>query len=466
MPVVDYEALRQDIERMAAGQPGVLVAAPVVAFEETGGSTQGPRLIPYTAASLAAFRAALLPWLDDLAAAFPGITGGSAYWAISPVARAPRMTEGGTAVGLGSDAAYFGEDVAPHVLEVLAVPPTLAASSSIEAWRDATCVRLLWREDLALVSVWSPTFLLDLLAHMIENRDRLAAQVEAEFIGRGEGAKRRAELIRHALSTDPPDFRAIWPALQVVSCWDQAASRNYAQALRTLLPGVVIQGKGLLATEGVVTIPLVEQPMPVLAVESGFFELQDSGGECCMACDGRVGEKYALVMTTEGGLYRYAIGDRVRVHGYAGETPMLEFLGREGLVSDLCGEKLSEAFVIGATARLGLRFALLAPLDSFRRGYALLVDADELRAADAEAVAARVDEALCRNPQYAYSRKLGQLARLEVRRCVRPLETWREAALQRGMRLGDIKPPALSPELGWEQRFQCLVCRPANIFHE
>ena len=456
MPIVDYEALQRDVDRMAAGQAGVLVSAPVVAFDETGGSTRGPKLIPHTAASLAAFRSALLPWIDDLAMAFPGITGGSAYWAISPVARAPRTTQGGTPVGLGSDAAYFGEELAPHVLDILAVPPTVAASSGIEAWRDATCAHLLCREGLALISVWSPTFFTDLLAHMLAKHDQWPAWVEANAAGRGDGVKRRASLIRHALSTDPPDFRAIWPALEVVSCWDQAASRNYAQALRSMLPGVAIQGKGLLATEGVVTIPLMEHVMPVLAVESGFFELQDKDGACCMACDGRVGEEYALLMTTEGGLYRYAIGDRVRVHGYAGETPMLEFLGRDGLVSDLCGEKLSEAFAIGATAGLGLRFALLAPLDVPRRGYALLVDADELEAADTEAVAARVDEALCRNPQYAYSRRLGQLARLEVRRCTRPLETWRDAALERGMRLGDIKPPALSPEPGWEQRFQCV----------
>jgi hypothetical protein len=135
---------------------------------------------------------------------------------------------------------------------------------------------------------------------------------------------------------------------------------------------------------------------------------------------------------------------------------MLEFVGREGLVSDLCGEKLTEAFVLGATSQLGLRFALLAPLAAQRPGYALVVDAEELEAAAAPAAALRVEAALCRNPQYAYARRLGQLATLEVRRCLRPLARWQEAALRRGMRLADIKAPALASEPGWEREFPCL----------
>src|SRR5258706_1936556 len=69
VPVASYEDLRPAIERMAAGEPDVLVSGRVIAFEETGGSTGGAKLIPFTAEALAAFRRALVPWLDALAAA-------------------------------------------------------------------------------------------------------------------------------------------------------------------------------------------------------------------------------------------------------------------------------------------------------------------------------------------------------------------------------------------------------------
>lgn len=387
---------------MAAGEADVLVSGPLVAFEETGGTSAGPKLVPYNAALLGAFRRALLAWLDDLAGAHPTVATGSAYWAISPAARAPRAAPGGLPIGLGSDAAYFGAELAPLVLETLAVPPAAVACADLERWRTATCAQLAACRDLALVSVWSPTFLLELAAHV-----------------------------------------AIDPA--VISCWDQASARPYAEELRRRFPRARVQGKGLLATEGVVSIPLEDLAWPVLAVDSGYFEFLDDAGRAHEASDLDPGADYELLMTTEGGLYRYAIGDKVRVHGYAGEAPLLEFTGRAAVV-DLCGEKLSEAFVNRALATLGLKFALLAPHARGRTGYALIVDAAEVGREQALDVALRAEGALAANPQYALARGLGQLAPLEVARRERPLEAWVGERLRRGQRLGDIKPPSLAHE--------------------
>lgn len=400
VPVVRYEELAGDISRMAAGEPDVLAAGPLVAFEETGGTSAGPKLVPYNEPLLASFRHALLAWLDDLASAHPRIASGRAYWAISPAARAPRTTPGGLPIGLGSDAAYFGAKLAPLVLETLAVPP--GAHADLAAWRAATCAHLGACHDLALVSVWSPTFLLELAAHV---------------------------------ALDPV----------VISCWDQAAARPYAEELRRRFPRARLQGKGLLATEGVVSIPLEGLAWPVLAVDSGYYEFVDDRGRSYEAPDLQPGADYELLMTTAGGLYRYAIGDCVRVRGYAGEAPLLEFTGRAAAL-DLCGEKLTEAFVNGALAPLGLRFALLAPRANGHAGYALVVDAQEVAADEAARLAARADAALCANPQYAHARGLGQLAPLALERRERPLQAWLQRGLRRGQRLGDIKPPALAHE--------------------
>jgi hypothetical protein len=400
VPVARYEDLAGDIARMAAGAPDVLVQGPLLAFEETGGTSAGPKLVPCNAALLASFRRALLAWLDDLASAYPAIGRGRAYWAISPATRAPRVAPGGLPIGLGGDAAYFGTKLAPLVLETLAVPP--GGHADLASWRAATCAHLGACRDLALVSVWSPTFLLELAAHV-----------------------------------------ALDPA--VISCWDQGSARPHAEALRHRFPRARVQGKGLLATEGVVSIPLEGLDWPVLAVDSGYFEFVDDAGRVHEAPDLEPGAEYEVLMTTTGGLYRYAIGDRVRAHGHAGEAPLLEFMGRSAAV-DLCGEKLTEAFVNGALAPLGLRFALLAPRENGHAGYALIVDAQEVVAGEAPRIAARVEAALSANPQYAYARGLGQLAPLALERRERPLDAWLQRGLRRGQRLGDIKPPALVHE--------------------
>jgi len=414
VPVVRYEDLREFIRRVEKGEPNVLFSEPLLAFEETGGSTSGPKLIPYTAGLLEAFRRALIAWLDDLARAHPSISRGRAYWSISPAGRRPRAAAGGVPVGLSSDAAYFGEALAPLVRETLAVPPEAGALEDLALWRETTRRHLAACHDLALISVWSPTFLFDFL----ESADLCAKPVA------------------------------------VISCWDQAASRPYADTLRERFPRARVQGKGLLATEGVVTIPLEGLPMPVLAIDSGYFEFRDDAGHCLEASDVAVGREYEVLMTTEGGLYRYAIGDRVRVYGFAGEAPTLEFLGRGETASDLCGEKLTEAFVLSALAPLGLRFMLLAPTDLPRPGYALYLDAEEASAEDSPRIAKLADRALERNPQYAQARRLGQLAPVAVSRCVRPLAAWTRAQLQRARRLGDIKPPVLSPDSRWAQDFE------------
>ncbi len=408
MPVCSYDTLEPWITRAASGEAGVLTAEAVLAFEETGGSTGGGKLVPCTAHGLAEFQAGLRPWLDDLFTAFPALDAGSFYWSISPACRPPRTTPGGLPIGLGGDAAYFGAALVPSILRTLAVGPEVGGISDVDAWRRQTLDQLGARRDLAMISVWSPTFLTQLLEAL-------------------PGA-------------DQANHAARWPQLQVISCWDQAASAPFAAALREAFPGVTVQGKGLLATEGLVTIPLVGQPWPVISPRSGCYEFRDAAGTVHGIAGVRAGEDYELLITNANGFYRYAIGDRVRVQGFVGQAPMLEFIGRGHAATDLCGEKLTEAFVTQALTPLGLRFAALA-LDATSSGYVLLVDAAEARATDA--LLEPLERGLGLNPQYAYARRVGQLQAPRLQRMDQPIARWTRLRQARGQRLGDIKPPVL-----------------------
>ncbi|MGZ5093003.1 MAG: GH3 auxin-responsive promoter family protein [Burkholderiales bacterium] len=469
VPVVTYEDLRADIDRLAEGEQGLLTAEPVIAFEETGGSSGGAKLIPYTRSGLDAFRRALLPWLDDLYSHCPSLADGTAYWSVSPACREHRCTRGGTPVGLESDAAYFGAALAPAILESLSVPASVGALRDFDEWRRLTAFHLLADEDLGLVSVWSPTFLLELLhyarAHATVLTDAIARgdagvtllHSSDAGLGRCPASPARAHAVREHLESAPPRFDLIWPRLRLISCWDHASSHAYADQVRQYFPGVTLQGKGLLATEAVVSIPLIGLPFPVLAPDSAFYEFRNAHGAVCLAHEIEDGAEYELALTTASGLYRYAIGDRVRVRGHAEGTPMLEFIGRAGVVSDLCGEKISEDFVISALRCIGARFAAVVPEAGPVRGYTLLLDARETSAEEGAQLATRLDERLCVNPQYGYARRLGQLAPLRCARCVQPLERWVETRLSRGQLVGDIKPPALYAAEDWRDVFGCAT---------
>jgi hypothetical protein len=104
VPLSVYADVAPAIVRMANGEPNIQFEGSPIAFERTGGSAGGSKLVPYSSSSLNDFRIAMLPWLADAIAAY-GLAEGCAYWAISPATRQVETTAGGCPVGL-PDGAY------------------------------------------------------------------------------------------------------------------------------------------------------------------------------------------------------------------------------------------------------------------------------------------------------------------------------------------------------------------------
>jgi hypothetical protein len=405
VPVRSYAEFEPWITRVAEGETNVLTSDDVVAFEETSGTSSGRKLIPYTAASLTAFRAAVLPWLARLVRRRPGIVNGRAYVAASPVNRAPRVLPCGLPVGLPSEGAYLGGEIAGALGQLMALPPISAtqmeAPMRIDAWRERTLAELAKCRDLTFISIWSPTFLLELV-------DGLPADA--------------------------------WPQLDTISMWTDGASAPYARRVAELFPHAHIDAKGLLATESAVTVRVDDEPGCIPALTSAVIEFADATGACLLSHELAAGASYRAVITTPGGLYRYDTGDEVRCIGTTGGVPRLQFVGRAGLVSDLVGEKLTEGFVSAAMGVCG-RPASLVPCDAPNPHYEIWLDAPD--SGDGDAVACLVDDSLRRNVQYAYARDLGQLRP--------PVTVFREGfaahrrhtLVERGHRLGDVKLSAL-----------------------
>jgi hypothetical protein len=437
VPIRRYDEWQPRLDRVVAGEPSVLTREPVIAFEETSGTRCGRKLVPYTASSLLAFRAAVLPWLADLADRRPAAFAGRGYVAVSPVARAPRSI-GGIPVGVASEGAYLGNNLAASFLEALAVPPSVAALTDVEQWRFVTLAHLLAARDLSIISVWSPTFMIALLEALPGLAELLLQGLRDGTAGVVADRDRMRE-VTAALSQTPVDTGRLWPQLDTVSAWADGVSRPYARRLAQMLPHAWLQPKGLLATESAITTPYSVSSSPVPALTSAFLEFVDEGGVPHLCEDVQAGERYRIIVTTPGGFYRYDLGDWVRCQGIDGRLPLLEFIGRD-VVSDLVGEKLCEDF-IGETLRSIDGPACLAPRAAATPFYELLVDVE--LGDNRQRLAALVDDRLCANPHYAYARRLGQLGPVVLRPLDRLLERHTRAQALRGRRLADIKPPAL-----------------------
>lgn len=452
VPIRDYEGFRADILDAAAGESAVLTADPLVACEETGGSTSGSKLIPYTSASLASFRAAVLPWLSDLCRRRPQIASGHAYVAVSPAARAPRATAGGIPIGLGSEAAYLGADLLTSFAHILAVGPEVGALQDLDEWRVVTSAGLVACHDLTFVSVWSPTFFERLLSGLRQDPEPVLARLRNDAAATGDSSALRR--LERALAGGRFDTHELWPRLDTVSCWADGASAPYARRIGELLPGVHIEPKGLLATEAAVTLPWGSQQGAVPALTSTFVELIGDDSRTYLVDEAEPGASYRVVITTPGGLYRYDLGDRVHCVQRHGGLPRLIFEGRAGVTSDFVGEKLTEPFVAWALNTLPCA-AALRPEPSLEHAsaafsgpghtahYVLVLDLPTQTPQTEQQLAQTVEKRLATNPQYAYARGLGQLGPLRVEHQPGFFEVATRKAVQAGRRLADIKPGAL-----------------------
>lgn len=462
VPVVGYEELEPWIARIRRGEASVLTREPVTRLLPTSGSTGGCKLIPFTATFQREVNAAIGPWMVDLFRQHPSVALGSAYWSISPALDLPRE-ESAVPIGFEDDSAYLGGVRRRLVESALAAPPALRLVRDVACHRYLTLLCLLRQRGLRLISVWHPSFLTLLLDALPAFWDELLRDIEhggcgrasqlPEAVGRSVAALPRPERARELRGAGPGDPHALWPRLRIVSCWADGQATIPAKDLQRRLARAVVQPKGLLATEAFVSIPF--QGMHPVAMASHFHEFADARGTIHLAHELRPGETYTVIVTTGGGLWRYRLGDLVEVDGRVGRTPSLRFLGRSGNVSDLRGEKLSEAFVTraieAACARCGLalRFAMLAPeTDAGRCHYTLFIEGPS-----SPSLAAGLDAELSANPHYALCRELGQLGAPQIfQAATGAYEVYCAIAVTEGRRMGEVKPQCLSTRTDWRLR--------------
>jgi len=474
VPIVDYDELRPWIERIKAGERAVLTEEPVLMLEKTSGSSSAAKYIPYTASLRQEFQRAVGAWMFDLYAHNPTMVAGTAYWAITPLGREPEVTAGGLRVGFENDTEYLGAAERFLLRKILAVPEEVAHIPDLDTALYVTLRFLLQSPSLRFISVWAPSFLTILFEHLQKLAEQLLSDlydgelrppkklpdaIASSLQSRLRGDKARAlRLERRRQESGLMRAQDVWPNLRVISCWTDASSRTAVPALRELFPDVLIQGKGLLATEGVVSVPLVEHGACMAAATSHFYEfIEQPGGRPRLLHELEANHEYSVLLTTGGGLYRYRLGDRVRVMGFARNTPLLEFLGKEDGVSDLCGEKLSPAFVGSVLQELSVErayssdFAMLAPSRHDTLRYVLFLQG----AASQADLAAQLDKKLRQNPHYAYCRRLGQLAAPRIFQITSEAdESYLRRCVATGQRAGAVKVVALHRLTGWEDFFR------------
>ena len=461
VPITEYGDWAEQIDKARAGSSQELSIETNERFQPTSGSTSKIKWIPYTQSFLNELDAAISPWMMDMYMHHPGMLKGTHYWSLSWMPTELRRTISGA---VNDDLKLLPWWKRIFMGLTSSVPEGVSLADTSEDSQFATLCYLLADKSLSFLSVWSPTFALTLFDNIIKHKLELVSVLATGKWGERTPAlpglkcprsQRVAELLLHWKGGISAELlQQIWPKLALVSAWDTSSSATWANKLQNLLPQSEFQGKGLWATEGVVTIPF--QNKYPLAICSHFYEFIDlDTEEVFPAWKLKLDQLVRPVLTTGSGLLRYAMKDKLRVSGFLQDCPCFEFLGRlDGI--DLVGEKMSPeiALEIMKSAEQNPRltaitvFAVPANTPDEKPFYLLLCEPNsKITELEMKQVAATAEAELQACFHYQLARDLGQLGTLKVCCSQNARELYYSRCEARGMVVGNIK---IEPLVLWD----------------
>lgn len=391
-PVTVYEDWRDNIEARRISEKGI------TQFVPTSGSTQKIKWIPYTKNFKSELWKATAPWLYDIYSRYPKIKNGTHFWSLSWLPEEMRHEY------QTNDLDFFVGLEKVFLEQVMTLPKTAANAPTLEDSMKEAILSLISKK-VTLISIWSPTFLLELLNFLLLEKEYFLSIVDE----RAKGILLRYHKLSPALTKE------LFPDLVLISSWATSTSSHYADILKNLFAHAHFEAKGLWATEGVVTIPY-EGHFP-LAANSHFYEfVVEETNEILPSWKLDIGMKVSPILTTGTGLSRYQLSDLLIVDGFVGVTPSFKFLGRMNEV-DLVGEKISALVAQEMLALISREFpvkaiSLMAFIEPHPH-YMILVEGKSDHQLLKE-IGQRAEELLTQNFHYKLARELHQLSTCQV----------------------------------------------------
>jgi hypothetical protein len=489
VPLAPYEYVAPYIERVQKGEIDALLAdRRVHMFALTSGTTASRKLIPVTDDYLDAYRRGWNMWGVKMFRDHRG----------RRIAMRPIIQFGGdpdefrTPAGIpcGNLSGYTAQ-IQKKIIRWMYVNPAAAFKLKDPTARYYIALRFALHRNVSQFMAANPSTLVQLARTLDSEKEHLIRdfangtlradldlppELRAALTPRVKKApdlaKRIAAIAERQGHLYPKD---VWPPeTTIVNTWTGGSMGPYLRQLPRYYGEPPVRDLGLLASEGRMTIPFANHTASgVLDIWSHYFEFVPEGEidspqpAVLGAHELKEGGSYYIVPTTLYGLYRYHISDLVRVTGYFGNTPLVEFLGKGHRFANLTGEKLSEYHVTRAMDAVAKRVSQpitaysLAPVwDDSAPYYAIfLEEPDAANEAGLRAFLKELDRALGEeNIEYAAKRESGRLGPL--RAALIPAGTWgkwdRERLAKTGGSPEQYKHPCLLGDLAFKDTMTVL----------
>ena len=381
VPISEYEDLAGYIDRMAEGESDVLFHGPTDYFISTSGTTGKAKLIPEGEVSKNAknavnkIRNAFMTGdlvknmmgsesvmammrskgLDPRTSSPQDFANNFHYYSVTS-AIPDRSTSGGIGIGFASGKTFESSSFSKG----LAYPSEFMGLADGEATMYLTMLFALMHDDVMIVTSNNAARLYARICYAMEHaeeiiRDMRDGTVNAD-LSLSESERRTAEghmsphperaaQLQAILDSGRENFtpRNYWPNLVSARFWLSGSVGVNVAKVRPLLPDrTVYYDIGYGASEAKISIPHgPECGYGTLATMSVFYEFVPvEGGEPLTADQLEEGREYELLLTNYGGLYRYMIHDIIKVRGFVGDTPDIEFVTKSREILNIAQEKL------------------------------------------------------------------------------------------------------------------------------
>lgn len=390
IPLSTYENYARDIERVIDGEKNILTARDAVYFCISSGTVGDEKYIPLTEYDLEAhytfMYGAVFGQIRDY---YKGLSEKDIFGKIFQIGEfAKTRMPDGRMNGIRSSCVYQwldenGEfDASDYcVPKEILFPETLEDQLYIKvrfalAERDITAIHGVFINRVAgvieyILRNWEP--LLNDIEHgtvSVEIPEKQRKYVAEKLPPNPERAKELRSIPRENLHKGI--IKKIWKNIKYILAIGGAGFFYYTEKTRVYAGDIPLHFFVYAASEGV--FGLAENPdVPdkyMLLPESVFFEFIPVEGDNTplLMSDVELGKKYELVVTNRSGLYRYRLGDVVKIVGTHGKTPVVKFCYRRNQIINIAGEKSNQQQFDAAIKR----FAELARTEV--RGYCVQED--------------------------------------------------------------------------------------------
>ncbi len=338
VPVITYEDIIPFIQKIKDGEQNILTKDKILFLATTSGTTSSVKLIPVTKDRMKNFKRELYLWSVYVLKDHTNVLKGKTLYFAGP------YIEGKTSAGIicGSISGYLIAKAPWYIKSKVVVPPETYNIFDFDKKIKVIAINAL-KSNITQFAFASPIEAILFLDYIAEHKDELINELERT------GLEKRAKELKELSSFKPTN---IWPNLCLIGCIKSKFNLHYLETLKEKIgKDIEIRDPGIYASEGRLSLGLEKEGIsgiiPAHVTFFEFIEKKEDGkdGEPITIDKLELEKNYEVIITTTEGLYRYRMGDIVKVTGYKQKLPLIEFVDRNNYLN-IAGELAHENILI------------------------------------------------------------------------------------------------------------------------